>query len=60
MRYSYFATPCIAVKLDQISAYSHHNHQQNLFLIILLCGNIVTILLLIIYNTQLYQYIIYK
>ena len=34
------------VTLDQISAYSYHNHQQNLFLIVLLCGKIVTILLL--------------
>jgi len=49
-----------SVTLDQISAYPYHNHQQNLFLIVLLCGKIVTILLLIFYNTQLYQYIIYE
>jgi len=41
---------CNSVTLDKIRAYSYHNHQQNLFLIALLCDNLVTILLLIIYN----------
>jgi len=40
-----------SVTLDQISPYPYHNHQQNLFLIVLLCGKIDTILLLIFYNT---------
>jgi len=40
-----------SVTLDQISAYSYQNHQQNLFLIVLHCGIFVTILLLKFYNT---------
>jgi len=39
-----------SVTLDQISPYIYQIHQQNLFLIVLLCGKIVAILLLIFYN----------